>query len=852
MLDKQDLQALSHLLKMGLLEEQLVRNLVAPVGPVEALDRAKTIQDMLDSVEIASVDLMGATVQEDEDPARSTLREVARAPTMAVSAISTPALLEEDARYELVELIGKGGVGEVWLAVDRALKRHVALKVLTDPRAPKRSRERFEYEAQTTGRLAHPCIIPVHDVGQLPDGRWFYVMERIHGRNLGEILNALRAGDAEAEAHFTLPRLLHIFTQLCLTVAYAHDHRIIHRDLKPENVMVGEYGEVFVLDWGLAKFIGEAPTRFSEDRPGRETTQGVILGTLFYMSPEQLSGNTQALTAATDVYSLGVMLFEILTLELPFVSDTALNLMLKIVSATTPDPREATPQRRIPTPLAELTLEAMQRDVDKRSPSARYLAERVSAFLDGVEAQHRRQKLAAELIDRAHELASAYIKLRDDIAERRVKAEHAQRRIPITAPMDARMTLWRRSQDISEKTLEAEQLFAKAIQSAEQVLEYDEDVVAAHDLLADLYWLKYRDAAQAKDNTGKLYFRALVLRHDTGRYADKLSDTGSLSVESTPPDATLRVERQQPFGPLLLPQTVTGFSGEATLRVGSYVVHASAKAHLPARFPVQIEGHQTLQLTVTLPPAFPGHEAFVLIPAGEASIGGDPGAPDSLPTQRLHVDAFLIGQHPITNQAYADFLTALAETDPDQAHSHAPRSGPDGSETYWFDYNEATRTFTVPEHDQDGDPWDPLWPVTLVSYYDAEAYCAWRSQRDGARYRLPTEIEWEKAARGIDGRIFPWGNGFDPALCCMAQSNQNSLMPLPVGSHEFDCSPYGVRDMAGLVVEWTSTRSEDGVYVITRGGGFKSPAEWCRAATRRVNHPTIHPTQLGFRIVREL
>ena len=141
----------------------------------------------------------------------------------------------------------------------------------------------------------------------------------------------------------------------------------------------------------------------------------------------------------------------------------------------------------------------------------------------------------------------------------------------------------------------------------------------------------------------------------------------------------------------------------------------------------------------------------------------------------------------------------------------------------------------------------------MLSWTDAQAYCAWLSARDGVTYRLPTEAEWEFAARGVDRRLFPWGNGFDPSLCRMASRPAGEPGPVAVGSHELDASPFGVLDMGGLVNEWTSTPDEgDAGNYMLRGGGFHSTEDWCRAAARKSLKAHWNGVQCGLRLVREL
>ncbi len=235
-------------------------------------------------------------------------------------------------RYELLEPLGRGGMATVHRAFDRELHRPVALKVLNTAVADEQTQARLRQEAQILARIEHPGIVPVHDLGLLPDGRWFYAMREVRGRRLDQVVGE---GATQSER-------LRIFGRICEAVAFAHAHGVIHRDLKPENVMVGSFGEVFVLDWGVAKVLqsggGPAPDqekpsgggsispsaevvtpeealRTSEPAASCEmkgvvaaTRHGTIIGTRGYMSPEQERGEVDAVDQRSDVFSLGGIL----------------------------------------------------------------------------------------------------------------------------------------------------------------------------------------------------------------------------------------------------------------------------------------------------------------------------------------------------------------------------------------------------------------------------------------------------------------------------------------------------------------------------------------------------------------
>jgi len=227
-------------------------------------------------------------------------------------------------KYTFVKELGRGGMGVVCLAEDRELDRLVAIKILNTLDITEDLRNRMIREAQIIARLEHPGIVPVHDVGMLPDGRIYYAMKYVRGSRLDEY----------AAQGASLRDRLRKFQSVCDAVAFAHAHGVIHRDLKPQNIMIGSFGEVLVLDWGIAK-IRDDP----RSSAFHQTTEGAVIGTQNYMSPEQARGEVDQLDERADIYSLGAVLSFLLT-DQPKVSKAAHAISAK-ATATAKESRYA-------------------------------------------------------------------------------------------------------------------------------------------------------------------------------------------------------------------------------------------------------------------------------------------------------------------------------------------------------------------------------------------------------------------------------------------------------------------------------------------------------------------------------
>ena len=789
------------------------------------------------------------------------------------------ACLAEHERYEDLGLLGRGGMGEVHQVRDLRLQRVMAMKRL-HPRATSGSIARFVEEAQATAQLQHPGIVPVHDLGMAADGTLFFTMKQVKGRTLAQ---ALRDDDTPGERR--LRRFVGVVQRVAEAMAYAHARGVIHRDLKPANVMLGDFGEVLVVDWGLAKVLGpEGAVREvapDDDDDGDVTTTrsasggfrtrvGTVSGTPSYMAPEQARGDLEAIGRGTDVYALGALLYEVLSGRAPYRGRSG-EVLQAVLRGPPPAPGgdEA---------LEALCVEAMARQPIAR-PTAADLADALSGWLDGAQRRARAERRMAE----CEEQWPVVEQLRADADDLQSRADERLADLPAYASVDRKRAAWQLLDAAAGRRREADRLEVDLLQQAQNALAEAPGLPSAHRLLARYHRARHEAAERRRDRHEALREEQYLRIHDQGEHAAYLDGTGRLTLH-TEPAATVDLFRYERVDRRRVPQFARMLGRtplvDEPLAHGSYLLELSAPGCARVRYPVAIGRTEAWHgvppggsepAVVVLPRADQlDEEREVFVAGGWFHAGGDDRACHSPPPLRLWVDAFVIQRFAVTNRDYLTFLDALVEAGRvDDAMSHVPRVA--GTEHLLYRRRDDGRFELTP--DPDGDDWDLAWPVMHVSWHDARAYASWFAEHTGQGWRLPSEWEWEKAARGVDARFYAWGDHLDPSWACMVESHRDdNVLPAPVTAFAADESPYGVRGTVGGMRDWVAERyrrdgqlqldgvrpelevADDtpGVLRVNRGGSWNSREDNTRLASRHWYPSTSCESHVGFRLARSM
>lgn len=827
-------------------------------------------------------------------------------------------------RYRNPTTIGAGGIGVVTSCLDPNLGRRVALKTLRRKYAENPSlRQRFVREARVMSQLEHPNIVPVHELGERPDGTVYFTMKQVYGESLEWVLQQLADGDPQYLADYPLSRLLDIFGHICQALAFAHSRGAIHRDLKPDNVMIGAFGEVQIMDWGLVKVVGggeriAATDGEAELNPGN-TLEGQVAGTPLYMAPEQARGEIDRLDQRSDVYSLGAILYRILTRR-SYLAGKDVKTILALVQTQNPVPphRLKVGRNRVPRELSAICLKALAKRQEDRYQSVTDMLADLDRYQRGLAVSVYRPSSAIRflMLCRRHPILSMsattavalflvllaagsffrYQRYADMLASARIyKAEgdaafdqavallgqwqavHSGQRFkdPVPAEMELggrQAAMHKRGQsnyDISRLLYAQTAELTKApvldllrflrprhpdgrrhLVSEQRLLPVCQDIVDSYrrqidcTLLAGDYgetqrlfelmdpWVRFTPGGY--DLSFHLW-RATIQR--------RLAGFGTLEISANRPAAALRLYHLR--GDLAVPDFARpdqhgGMDlSVGALQPGSYLLLVDAPGFPGVCAPFHIGHAEERKLHLHIPERIPEGTAYV--PAGPAILGG--GQSPIYRRKEIELPGFFIKQFEVTFAEYLDFWRQ--ETD----------AGRREALMAYVQFEDGAVS-PAPAWAENGEllpPLEPGFPVVGIGKSAADAFCAWRSQREGREVRLPTADEWEKAARGADGRIYPWGNSFRWDYAHLEQTpggEPNRLYAKP-GSYPVDRSVYGVFDLGGNVREWTSTPFPGSARRYQIKGGSLALGQRYAASAHADSGPAI-PTDVGFRYVMPL
>lgn len=766
--------------------------------------------------------------------------------------------------YAFVRKIDEGGMGVVYEVRDETLNVHRALKVMEGRRRTESELWQFRREVDITATLDHPSVVPVFGTGMLPDGRMWYTMRLVDGVTLSRALFVYHSGHSK----WTLRQLVARLEMVARTVDWAHRNGVVHRDLKPKNLMLDRFDSVQVLDWGIAvlrsDFVPEASRKAGHGNQSRP------IGTPQYMAPEQARGLPP--DEQCDVYSLGVILFEILLGRVPLDGDPH-TILRRLRSGAEVDvaPRlSGTPEG-----LAAICTHALKWEPSQRYKSCAVFADDLRAWFDG----EQKQVEAIQLAAKARPLLEEARRLRNESRALRQGAEAQLDGVLPGAPEADKHDAWALQDRAESLLVEADVLDASAEQNLRAALIAWDRHDPAHQALADLYRRAAEEAEAAHDGRGAARARVLLSHHDRGRHAAWLRGDSWLRLDTAPGQAATRVYTWRAMNRYLRPELIADLGvapiANALLPAGSHLLEFALEGRATVRMPIVLLAGErwerrapwesadrpvVLRLRSEIGPD------DCLVPAGFFQAGGDADALDGLPRIDLWVEGFVMRRYPVTNLEYAAYLDDLRRTgNSEEATRRTPRMAGQSALAHAFVWDG---TQHVLGSTTEG-PLLPNEPVVFVDWYDASAYAEWYAARTGEAWRLPHELEWEKAARGVDGRLYPWGDHFEPTWTNVPGATGVAPRRAVVTDWPKDQSPYGVRGLTGNVRDWCANAYRKGHtwrnshrvdvhehvdqrFRLMRGGSWIHAGTFCRSAARVVGLPDQRMSHGGFRLVRTL
>ena len=769
-----------------------------------------------------------------------------------MSAIPTAeSVVDKRPRYEVGDLIGSGAQGLVYRAWDRDLSRQVAMKVLR-PEGARHAQHVWQFfaEARRTGSLEHAGIPAVYEMGSTTTGEPYFTMRLVTGRTLHDVLSDIRRKDETALRTWTLTKLVQMLQRVAHTLEYAHASELVHRDLKPGNVALGEHDEVLVLDWGLSKRI--APPKKAAD-PGQSallerTLAGQLKGTPLYMAPEQARGDADHIDRRTDVFALGAMLYEFLCLVPPYEGTTVPEVLRQARKSKIQPPSARTPDREIPKALEETAMRALSGDPEARHPTAAAFAEDLQAWLDGSRERELRRKDADALL----RVALQVTKKAEDLRIRAVESERAatalRMKIEPWAPASAKSEMWILEDRAVEARAQAAQADARAMELTVQALAHAPTDGTGRELLARTYLRWHREALDREDAATAEWLLKMVRFYDDGKLESEIREDVRLAVAAEREDTNVTLLRFEERARRLVARDEISTQPSPAiwehLPRGRYLVVVRAPGGAEARIPVSLSA--ATRKTLIIPDMVLSNPApgFVVVSGGPFLSGPRPGCTE------ITVPTFWIGELPVLLSEYAAWLDDLWRHDAEGVSAHVPWVPSHGPLLHVVD-GRFVFCPAAPLAEQPLENHADL-PVVGIARASAKGYAAWMAKRLGRNVDLPSEIQWEKAARGTDGRKYPWGDRFDPTFCSMGLSTAEGATLRPAGAFPADVSPYGVRDMAGNVRQWCRNDDpQDRRAATARGGAWRLGPEECTATTRWLFDPSTRSVSLGMRLVIE-
>lgn len=730
-----------------------------------------------------------------------------------------------DGRYQLEKRLGQGGMGVVYKARHIFLKTAHAIKVIlpdlvgNDPNLV----TRFRQEALAAAAIRHQNIIAVTDFGVVRGTMPFLVMEFVQGKSLQDIM-------AEDGAMSPL-RAFELMQPICGGIAAAHRQGIVHRDLKPLNVMICDdmpiSEAVKILDFGLAKIkSGELLGSFI----AAQTTG--LMGSPFYMAPEQWSDEPP--DARADVYSLGVMLYQMLCGEVPFKGSSIPSIMKKHLTSDVPS--FASKGVDIPLQIENVVRHALEKEPGDRTPSADDFARELRDAMAAASAQLKRTADAAEPLDPSKTIVSPPPS--DTVSPGSTTAFD-----PLAGTISAAAL-----EEEEHKTLFAQRELAREA-AARQRLEKEE----AARLKAEEEKRKEEEAAKDKERKHLeeiVAAQTKVLEEKLTQLASTMSPkpgaTGAVDVEAT--------HVQQP-GAITAGSSLAGTAAQPFPRMDVSLVPKKRSAAMPIAIGVLLvlligggvggfflyKSRNVVTVGPAKPPLDPADAPIkpnlVAVTGGKFQMGRSDGPPSEVPAHAITVDNFEMDKTEVTNAEYGQFVKQSNHAPPEQWGSIKP---PVGQE---------------------------LLPVSNIAFQDAVAFAEWRSKRDGVTYRLPTEEEWEYAARnGEKDNLYPWGNTWEAGRAAIQEAGVGA--PQAVGTYPQGMNSWGVMDLVGNVWEWTSSKAslyggdpdkrlaQQQDWIVIRGGCYASsikgsfPPGQVSSTIRTWVAPNFKNPFLGFRLVK--